>query len=1037
MFRRSRNDESTALNLIPVKANLVLKIVLCVLLVIGLRIWHLSIIQHEKKKQEAFLPRRKVFIEPALRGTVRDRFNEVLAANRLEYRLSIVYSHFRDIPAWIWAQDGESGKKIRRPLRREYIHKLSQLVAEIIQVDPNRLEDVIHSHGSLNNAIPLVLKKGLSEEQYFRLKALEKDWPGIQVQLASKRYYPKGKVACHVVGYLGPISRERYNSLVSEITTLSDYVTSYESGLDPELPPGIGSFLDAKARLLELEEKAYSINDSVGMLGVEASFDEELRGYCGKKFCFSDARGNTLRELPGATKATSGKRLLLSISSELQEYAEELLAKNESLRPDSKINSKAKKQKMPVMRGGAIVAMDPKNGQVLALASYPRFDPNDFIRAKSAFFDGESAQGVARWIESDSFLERVWDAKEELTRELFDTGYVEERMALSWNKFLELLLPLDSALHQKLKSSTPISELVLLQRDFFSLYNAYPGMDLEALVQLDALKVWFDGLDTTAEKLLYVDLSRLILWHEDFSDRLVSAMGALSIDEFRGYATRYRSHIQLLQKQVKRIWQEKLFSAWRKENEKEFIKEKRRQERALKQYARPYLEYIDREEERQFTQFWQTAFQTIVHSLPFDQPFDKQEAIEFLRALKGYRDCTFPLLVPYSGLSARQKEPDGRDLIYTAVKVYSPGFCRSLAFRHSAIQGSLFKIVTAYAGLKQLYIEKEGAVRQHDMSLFTIRDAVFTQNGTTCVGYFASGKPIPQIYKGGRIPKSLSRNIGPLDLLRALETSSNPYFSLLAAEYLKDPNELIVAARDFGLGAATGIRFDLEARGKVPEDVCENKTGLYSLAIGQHTLLTTPLQTANMLSALANGGALLEPNIGHMLIGKDPPFETKTLARHPRFAYKESLALIGVDFPLFLKAAEGSSENSVDITQTKCIRSIFLPKEVRATLLEALRRVMGRIKSVSDMQNELVGKTSTAESQERIGLGLGRPTTIYNHTWFGGISYPRPQTTPFVFEDPELVVAVYLRYGSYGKEVAPIAAKVVKKWRLIRQAHGL
>src|SRR5690348_1469157 len=111
MFDNPRKDDPASLQAIPIKANQVLHLVLCVLALIGLRVWHLAIIQHDKKVEEAFLPRRKTIVEPAARGTIRDRFNNVLAANTIEYRVAIVYSQFRDIPPVIFEKDEKGGKK--------------------------------------------------------------------------------------------------------------------------------------------------------------------------------------------------------------------------------------------------------------------------------------------------------------------------------------------------------------------------------------------------------------------------------------------------------------------------------------------------------------------------------------------------------------------------------------------------------------------------------------------------------------------------------------------------------------------------------------------------------------------------------------------------------------------------------------------------------------------------------------------------------------------------------------------------------------
>jgi cell division protein FtsI/penicillin-binding protein 2 len=92
------------------------------------------------------------------------------------------------------------------------------------------------------------------------------------------------------------------------------------------------------------------------------------------------------------------------------------------------------------------------------------------------------------------------------------------------------------------------------------------------------------------------------------------------------------------------------------------------------------------------------------------------------------------------------------------------------------------------------------------------------------------------------------------------------------------------------------------------------------------------------------------------------------------------------------------------------------------------------------LKKELIGKTSTAESMENLNLDLYRGTNRYNHVWFGGISFDRElDAEGFLSRDqkgkPELVVVVFLRYGSFGKEAAPIAAQVVKKWREIKARH--
>jgi cell division protein FtsI/penicillin-binding protein 2 len=276
-------------------------------------------------------------------------------------------------------------------------------------------------------------------------------------------------------------------------------------------------------------------------------------------------------------------------------------------------------------------------------------------------------------------------------------------------------------------------------------------------------------------------------------------------------------------------------------------------------------------------------------------------------------------------------------------------------------------------------------------------DRNFKEGKTTYVGYNADGKPVPRLYKGGMIPRTIGNNVGKLDILRAMEISSNPYFALLAGDVLDDPEDLANAARAFSYGSKTGIDLPAEIPGRIPTDLRVNRTGLYATAIGQHTLVVTPLQTAVMLSTIANRGKVLKPQI----------------------------------------------LNDSDI-RPEIIRTLPMPVQLQKILIEGMRRVVIKTYQASlltlskiyhdypeaisdyiDLKEELQGKTSTSESIEQIDLDAVQGINLYNHVWFGGISYSK--------NEPELVVVVYLRFGGYGKEAAPVAAQMVNKWREINE----
>jgi cell division protein FtsI/penicillin-binding protein 2 len=103
------------------------------------------------------------------------------------------------------------------------------------------------------------------------------------------------------------------------------------------------------------------------------------------------------------------------------------------------------------------------------------------------------------------------------------------------------------------------------------------------------------------------------------------------------------------------------------------------------------------------------------------------------------------------------------------------------------------------------------------------------------------------------------------------------------------------------------------------------------------------------------------------------------------------------------------------------------------------------IRHFTELKDQLLGKTSTSESVEVIDLDLHEGINIYTHVWFGSIAFSDQQKdkknkTALLLRDefgrPELIVVVYLRYGGYGKEAAPLAAQIVKKWREIKQKYA-
>jgi len=1150
--RRSARQPKDHLN-ISTKANRILNIILVGMILIIMRVWHLTVVQHDEKLEESRKPQRRVVLEPAKRATIRDRFNLPLAINRIQYNAAVLYSQIRQVPSVAWETDS-TGKKVKRFKRKEYIGALSQLLGAELSMDSERIEDLIHAKASFYNQIPFVIKEDIAETEYYRLKMLEKDWPGIQVQCIPRRYYMQGKVAADIVGFMGAIGKNEYEAIIHEIKALEDYVDALNEGRDLPLPDGMQTIEQVRRRLKDLQEQAYAVTDSIGKAGIEGRYEGILKGFRGKKSYYSDARGHVLGELPGTREPLSGKRLLLSISSELQKYAEELLIQNENIRLTrlSRLGGEKRTimaEKEPWIKGGAIVAMDPRNGDIIAMASHPRFDPNDFIFSGDSEISKAKKANVHKWLESESYLAAIWNQQRPLEREAFDIAKGEvytDEIFLNWHHYLTFILSQDSPLKESVLLNGTIEDACLIQlavekvlefspeKEAYVLFNYLykdekhrphgkqtPFSDSEGMEALtfdedfpaykNILDQYLGGLNTIYDQVLLVDLMRLAVPADRFSKELLSAVGRQSLSDYKDSSASMVKIYETVKKMTLDLFHDLDFRQWRKLYEKDFLKKKRQEEKTRGIYSKPYIDYLDAMESELFKEFWQThcwlffeAFiidnaKDVVASSPELVPYleyfkewhheiaqgahqesgwmpsykrlksaisglSPELAIEYFKTLRGFHDLNRPLLGKYRYL---RKNPEKIQLEKHLAAAFYPkfgyGYGRSQAYRQAATQGSIFKLITAYEALVQRY--RNLADNGKDLSSLNpleIVDLVYRKGKDLYVGYDAEGKPLPRFYKGGRLPRSLIPKIGKLDVVRALEMSSNPYFALLAGEVLHSPEDLANAARNFSFGSRTGIDLPGEIQGKVPDDLESNRTGLYSFAIGQHTLIVTPLQTSIMLSAIANGGKVLKPKIVDMMAGREPKRGRELVSGYQHFPYQEMLGLIGLDFPIFVATDAEQQGSLLTRIPTEIKNNIFLPDEIRRILLDGMCGVVSRShgeslgslvrlyrsdpRAISDyvqLKNQLIGKTSTAESIENIDLDLEKGTNIYTHVWFGGITYSQDvvdsKEHQFVFRDsfgdPELVVVVYLRYGGYGKEAAPLAAQVAKKWKEIQKAH--
>jgi len=196
-------------------------------------------------------------------------------------------------------------------------------LAQVLEIQPRdrrrfkRLQDESKSFESL----PIRTK--LSDEEVARFMAQRFRFPGVDVRARLFRSYPAGEVASHLIGYIGRIN-------TAEKKAMEDW--------DDEVLAN------------------YRGTEVIGKLGLEQHYEQELHGTTGFEEVETSAGGRAVRRLK-SHPATPGNTLVLSIDIKLQALVEQLFGD----------------------RRGALVAIDPRNGEVLAFVSKPTFDPNLFV----------------------------------------------------------------------------------------------------------------------------------------------------------------------------------------------------------------------------------------------------------------------------------------------------------------------------------------------------------------------------------------------------------------------------------------------------------------------------------------------------------------------------------------------------------------------------------------------------------------------------------------------------------------------------------
>ncbi len=187
----------------------------------------------------------------------------------------------------------------------------------ILELTPDDIERFNSRIKASRKTERVSIKLNLNENDIARFSEVKYQFPGVNIETQMTRYYPHGELFAHVIGYVGRINDKELKSINKDL---------------------------------------YAGTNLIGKIGVENSYEDLLHGVPGNESVEADAHGNVLRHL-GRKEPVRGNDLYLSLDYGLQTVASEQLAG----------------------RRGAIVAMDPRTGEILALVSSPSFNPNLFV----------------------------------------------------------------------------------------------------------------------------------------------------------------------------------------------------------------------------------------------------------------------------------------------------------------------------------------------------------------------------------------------------------------------------------------------------------------------------------------------------------------------------------------------------------------------------------------------------------------------------------------------------------------------------------
>lgn len=301
-------------------------VVVSLFVVLGMRLYDLQIVGSYEYEVQAEANRTRRVVVPAPRGRILDRNGTVIVDNHVTSVVAIDRNELRALP---------------KDEREDMLNRLSyELSLEGEEVTPDQITTRLNDQ-RFSPYVPVPVATGVSEELRIYLAERYDQFPAVRAERTTLREYAYGSLGSNLLGYVGAINDRE----------LEDHE-------------------DEKA-------KPYNLNDRIGKAGVELSYEEHLRGTPGIQDVEVDAEGNPVRII-NEVLPEPGSDLYLTIDIDLQALAQQRLEQGleeARQRPGRSYPNKGTR--------GAVVVEDPNNGDVLAMASYPTYDPRDFVNGIS------------------------------------------------------------------------------------------------------------------------------------------------------------------------------------------------------------------------------------------------------------------------------------------------------------------------------------------------------------------------------------------------------------------------------------------------------------------------------------------------------------------------------------------------------------------------------------------------------------------------------------------------------------------------------